>query len=67
MKKDAKKTLREKAPEALQKELQALLKEQFNLRMQLATQQLQNHQKMKFVRRNIARVRTFLSQKAEQV
>jgi len=67
MKKDAKKTLRDKAPEALQKELQALLKEQFNLRMQLATQQLQNHQKMKFVRRNIARVRTFLSQKAEQV
>ncbi|MDR0769834.1 MAG: 50S ribosomal protein L29 [Burkholderiales bacterium] len=66
MKKNAKKTLREKAPEALQKELHALLKEQFNLRMQLATQQLQNNQKLKFVRRNIARVRTYLSQKAEQ-
>ncbi len=66
MKKDAKKALREKNPEALQKELHALLKEQFSLRMQMATQQLQNNQKLKYVRRNIARVRTYLSQKAEQ-
>ena len=48
----------------LQTELEALLKEQFGLRMQVATQQLTNTSKLKDVRRGIARVRTLLHQKA---
>lgn len=66
MKKSEKKELKEKSFEDLKKELHELLKEQFSLRMQMGTQQLQNTQKVKFVRRNIARVRTYMSQKAEQ-
>lgn len=49
---------------ALQTELNALLKEQFNLRMQRAMQQLTDVNKLKTVRRNIARVRTVMQQKA---
>ena len=48
----------------LQTELEALLKEQFGLRMQRATQQLTNTSKLKDVRRGIARVRTLMGQKA---
>ena len=44
-------------------ELEALLKEQFGLRMQRATQQLTNTSKLKDVRRGIARVRTLLAQR----
>ena len=47
----------------LKTELDALLKEQFGLRMQKATQQLSNTEKLKQVRRNIARARTFMHQK----
>ena len=47
----------------LKTELDALLKEQFGLRMQKATQQLTNTEKLKQVRRNIARARTFMHQK----
>ncbi len=47
----------------LQTELEALLKEQFGLRMQRATQQLTNTSKLKDVRRGIARVRTLLEQR----
>jgi len=47
----------------LQTELEALLKEQFGLRMQRATQQLANTAKLKEVRRGIARVRTLMHQK----
>jgi large subunit ribosomal protein L29 len=49
---------------ALTKELQALLKAQFSLRMQKATQQLSNTSQLKKVRRDIARVRTVLAEKA---
>ncbi len=49
---------------ALKTELQALLKAQFSLRMQKATQQLSNTSQLKKVRRDIARVRTVLAQKA---
>ena len=45
--------------------LAALLKEQFGLRMQRATQQLTNTEKLKQVRRNIARARTLLHQKEQ--
>ena len=47
-----------RTPAELQTELEALLKEQFGLRMQKATQQLTNTSKLKDVRRGIARVRT---------
>jgi large subunit ribosomal protein L29 len=61
-----KRDLREKAPAELATELNALLKEQFGLRMQKATQQLTNSSKLVRVRRDIARVKTLLNQKAEQ-
>ena len=56
--------LRGKNGEELQKELESLLRAQFGLRMQLATQQLGNTSQMKKVRRDIARVRTTLKEKA---
>ncbi|MBK7793930.1 MAG: 50S ribosomal protein L29 [Betaproteobacteria bacterium] len=40
-----------------------MLKEQFGLRMQKATQQLQDTSKIKAVRRNIARARTLINQR----
>jgi large subunit ribosomal protein L29 len=49
---------------ALTKELQDLLKAQFSLRMQKATQQLNNTSQLKKVRRDIARVRTIMGEKA---
>lgn len=58
------KELRSKDSAALGKELQDLLKAQFSLRMQKATQQLQNTSQMRRVRRDIARVRTLLTEKA---
>jgi large subunit ribosomal protein L29 len=60
------KALAAKSPAELQTELNALLKEQFGLRMQKATQQLTNTEKLKQVRRNIARARTLIHQKAGQ-
>jgi len=48
----------------LQKELEALLRAQFGLRMQVATQQLANTSQLKKVRRDIARVRTVMKEKA---
>ena len=48
---------------ALQKELNDLLKAQFGLRMQVATQQLSNTAQLKRVRRDIARVKTVINQK----
>ena len=55
--------LRGKDQEALQKELNELLKAQFGLRMQVATQQLGNTSQLKKVRRDIARVKTVMNQK----
>jgi large subunit ribosomal protein L29 len=56
--------LRGKDAGALTKELQDLLKAQFSLRMQKATQQLTNTSQLKKVRRDIARVRTMMGEKA---
>jgi large subunit ribosomal protein L29 len=56
--------LRAKTGDELNKELSELLKAQFGLRMQLATQQLGNTSQVKKVRRDIARVRTVLKEKA---
>jgi large subunit ribosomal protein L29 len=56
--------LRSKGATELQDELVALLKEQFSLRMQIATQQLNNTSQLVRVRRDIARVRTIMREKA---
>lgn len=58
--------LRGKSAADLNKELNELLKAQFSLRMQLATQQLNNTSEIKKVRRDIARVRTLIGEKAKQ-
>ena len=55
--------LRGKNGEELQKELEGLLRAQFGLRMQVATQQLSNTSQLKKVRRDIARVRTIMKEK----
>ena len=60
-----KKELARKSPAELQTELNALLKEQFGLRMQRATQQLTNTEKLKQTRRSIARARTLIHQKGQ--
>ena len=56
--------LKAKSAEELQQELNSLLKAQFGLRMQKATQQLTNTSQLGKVRRDIARVRTVLREKA---
>ena len=56
--------LRAKQPDELQKELEALLRAQFGLRMQVATQQLTNTSQLKKVRRDIARVHTIMKEKS---
>lgn len=56
--------LRAKDVEALNKELGELLKAHFSLRMQHATQQLNNTSQLSRARRDIARVRTVLREKA---
>jgi large subunit ribosomal protein L29 len=58
--------LRAKSTADLNKELNDLLKAQFSLRMQLATQQLSNTSEVQKVRRDIARVRTVIGEKAKK-
>ena len=58
--------LRSKSTDELNQELQSLLRAQFSLRMQKATQQLSNVSQIRKVRRDIARVRTLLNEKASQ-
>ena len=55
--------LRGKDQAALQQELNELLKAQFGMRMQIATQQLNNTSQLKKVRRDIARVKTVMNLK----
>ena len=56
--------LREKSVDELNQELLGLLKEQFNLRMQKSSGQLAQNHLIGNVRRDIARVKTVLTQKA---
>ena len=56
--------LRAKSGDELKKELDELLKAKFGLRMQHATQQLANTSQIKKVRRDIARARTVIREKA---
>lgn len=57
--------LRGKSVAELEQELMGLLREQFNLRMQKGTGQLARPDQVKKVRRNIARVKTILNDKAK--
>ena len=56
--------LRAKDPEALNKELAELMRAHFSLRMQHGTQQLSNTSQLRKTRKDIARVRTLLKEKA---
>ncbi len=58
--------LRSKSVDEMKTELQALLKAQFGLRMQIATQQSTKTDQLRKVRRDIARVRTLITEKASQ-
>ena len=57
--------LRTKSPEDLQKELSELMKAHFSLRMQIATQQQSNTAQLRRTRRDIARVRTVMTQQSK--
>ncbi len=56
--------LRDKTPDQLRDQLAQLKKEAFNLRFQQATGQLESTARMQIVRRDAARVKTILNQKA---
>jgi len=56
--------LRDKTPSELKDQLVSLKKEAFNLRFQGATGQLENTSRIRTVRRDVARVKTVLNQKA---
>jgi large subunit ribosomal protein L29 len=56
--------LRVKTPDELKDELLSLKKEQFNLRFQRATQQLEKPARVREVRREIARIKTILTEKS---
>lgn len=58
------KELHEKTPDQLREDLANLKKESFNLRFQQATGSLENASLIKAARRNAARVKTVLNQKA---
>ena len=60
------KELHDKTPDQLREELENLKKESFNLRFQRATGQMENTSGIKAARRNAARVKTVLNQKAAQ-
>ena len=56
--------LRNKTPDQLREDLANLKKQQFNLRFQAATGQLENASQMRTARRSAARVLTILNEKA---
>lgn len=58
------KDLRAKSVEELNTELEGLLKAHFSLRMQISMQQLTKNSEIRKVRRDIARVRTIIHEKA---
>ena len=58
------KELSSKTPDQLRDELVALKKEAFNLRFQKATGAIENTARIRQVRRDVARVKTVLDQKA---
>jgi len=56
--------VRAKTPDQLNDELAALKKEQFNLRFQKATGQLEKTSRVKQIRRDIARIKTIAAEKS---
>lgn len=56
--------LRDKTPDQLREELERLKKEAFNLRFQAATGQIESTARVRSVRRDAARVKTILNEKA---
>lgn len=56
--------LRDKTPDQLRDQLADLKKEAFNLRFQQATNQMENTSRVRQVRRDVARVKTVLNEKA---
>ena len=56
------KELRAKGADEMKKELMELLRAQFSLRMQLSTQQTNKTHELRKVRRDIARVRTLMTE-----
>jgi large subunit ribosomal protein L29 len=57
--------LRAKDAAGVQKEVSELMKAHFGLRMQKATQQLNNTAQLKITRRSIARAKTVLAEKTK--
>lgn len=57
--------LKNKSESELQQEVEALLREQFNLRMQRGTGQPVKHHRFKEIRRTVARIKTILTQKID--
>ena len=55
--------IKDLTPDQLEDELLKLKKEQFNLRFQTATGQLENTARVRKVRRDIARIKTFVRQR----
>ena len=62
--KEYREDLRSKNVEELNAELVAAKKELFNLRFQNATNQLENTSRIKEVRKNIARIQSIMTEKA---
>jgi large subunit ribosomal protein L29 len=58
------KEMRAKSPEDLNKELLDLRKAQFSMRMQVATQQLSKTTELGRVKREIAQIKTILTEKS---
>ncbi len=58
--------VRAKTDDELSTALLALKKEQFNLRFQQATGQLENSVRFRFVRRDIARIKTVINERRVQ-
>ena len=58
--------LRGKSTDELERELSQLLRAQFGLRMQKATQQLSNTSQLRKVRKDIARVRTVMAEQSRK-
>ncbi len=59
--------LRQRSMAELKQELLDLLRQHFNLRMQRASEQLKQHSQLKLIRRDIARIKTVLNEKAKAV
>ena len=57
--------LRSKSKDELREELASLKKEQFNLRFQAASGQLENTARVREIRRDVARINTILNEQAE--